>query len=148
VADPRLNVADPAKSPDLREILRAARTIAVVGLSSKEHRASNSVARYMQAHGYRIVPVNPKEAEVLGEPAFASLMDFHEPVDIVDVFRRSEHTPAVAEQAVAIGARVLWLQLGIRSEEARRIAEVGGLAVVMDSCIKVVHQNLIGEEMR
>ena len=125
---------------DVRQILLDAKTIAVVGLSSRPDRDSNSVARYLQAAGYRIIPVNPHEDEVLGEKSFASLRDIPEPVDIVDVFRRAEHTPPVAEDAVAIGARVLWLQLGIRSEESRRIAEEGSLAYIEDSCIRTVHQ--------
>ncbi|MBI4259964.1 MAG: CoA-binding protein [Actinobacteria bacterium] len=130
---------------ELRALLGDARTIAVVGLSSKPWRESNSVARYLQARGYRIVPVNPKETEVLGERAYPSLLDVPDPVDVVDVFRRAEHAPEVARQAVRIGARALWLQLGIVSEEARRIAEEGGLEVVMGVCIRSEHARL-GEE--
>jgi hypothetical protein len=125
---------------DVGQILRDADTIAVVGLSAKPHRDSNSVARYLQAAGYRIIPVNPLEDEVLGEKSYASLRDIPEPVDIVDVFRRSEHTPPIAEDAVAVGAKVLWLQLGIDSAESRRIAEAGGLTYIEDSCIRTVHQ--------
>jgi hypothetical protein len=112
----------------------------VVGLSAKPHRDSNSVARYLQAAGYRIIPVNPAEDRVLGETSYASLRDIPEPVDIVDVFRRAEHTPPIAEDAVAIGAKVLWLQSGIHSAESRLIAEAGGLAYIEDSCIRTVHQ--------
>lgn len=129
---------------DLEAILRSARTIAVVGLSSDPGRDSNSVARYLQRAGYRIIPVNPYEDEVLGERAFPSLADLPEPPDIVDVFRRSEHTPEVARDAVSIGAKVLWLQSGIVSEDSRRIAEEGGLAYVEDDCIRTVHQVLLG----
>jgi predicted CoA-binding protein len=129
---------------DLEEILRSARTIAVVGLSSDPGRDSNSVARYLQAVGYRIVPVNPYEDEVLGERAYASLVDLPEAPDIVDVFRRAEHTPPVAREAVAIGAKVLWLQSGILSEESRRIAEDGGLVYVEDECTRTMHQILVG----
>ena len=129
---------------DLEEMLRSARTIAVVGLSSDPGRDSNSVARYLQKVGYRVLPVNPYEEEVLGERAFPSLADLPEAPDIVDVFRRAEHTPPVARQAVTIGAKVLWLQSGIVSEESRRIAEEGGLAYVENACIRTEHQISLG----
>ena len=125
---------------DVAGILEQARTIAVVGLSAKPERESNSVSRYLQDAGYRVIPVNPAEDEVIGEKSYASLRDIPDPVDIVDVFRRSEHTPPIAEEAVAIGAKVLWLQLGIRNDEARRIAEEGGLTYIEDSCIRTQHQ--------
>ena len=125
---------------DVAGILEQARTIAVVGLSAKPVRDSNSVSRYLQDAGYRVIPVNPAEDEVIGEKSYASLRDIPDPVDIVDVFRRSEHTPPIAEEAVAIGAKVLWLQLGIRNDEARRIAEEGGLTYIEDSCIRTQHQ--------
>ena len=130
----------------LRSILSQARTIAVVGLSSKPHRDSHGVARYLQHQGYKVVPVNPNETEVLGETAYPSLLDVPTDVaiDIVDVFRRAEETPPVAEQAVSVGARVLWLQEGIVSDEARRIAEEGGLTVVMDLCIRTTRARLEG----
>jgi predicted CoA-binding protein len=117
-------------------LLGDARTIAVVGLSSRPDRPSHGVARYLQEHGYRIVPVNPKETEVLGEPAFASLEDLPADlrIDVVDVFRRAEETPEVARQAVAIGAKVLWLQEGIVNDEAYRIADAAGLDVIMGVC--------------
>ena len=129
---------------ELRALLEAAGTIAVVGLSSKPHRPSNEVADYLQRHGYRIVPVNPNEQEVLGQKAYASLRDIPAEVhvDIVDVFRRAEETPAVARDAVAIGAKALWLQEGIVNEEAHRIAAEGGLQVVMGICIMVEDQRL------
>jgi predicted CoA-binding protein len=132
---------------ELRSILGDAETIAVVGLSSRPDRSSYEVARYLQERGYRIVPVNPGETEVLGEPAYPSLLDVPEDVriDVVNVFRRAEDTPPVAEQALARGARVLWLQDGIVSEEARRIAEAGGLTVVMGLCIKRTRNRLEGE---
>jgi predicted CoA-binding protein len=126
----------------LRSILDGTRTIAVVGLSSKTWRDSFRVAWYLQDAGYRIIPVNPKETEVLGEPAYPTLRDVPVSIDLVDVFRRAEQTPPVAEEAVAVGARSLWLQLDIVSEEARRIAEAGGLHVVMGLCIKVEHRRL------
>ena len=127
---------------ELRIILQEARTIAVVGLSSRPERHSYNVADYLQQVGYRIVPVNPNEAEVLGERAYASLLEVPDPVDLVDVFRRAEFTPEVARQAVQVGAKVLWLQLGITSEEARRIAEEGGISVIMDACLMIEHDRL------
>jgi predicted CoA-binding protein len=128
--------------PTLKAILGDARTIAVVGLSSKPWRDSYRIARYLLEHGYRIVPVNPKETEVLGEQAYPSLLDIPFAIDAVDVFRRSEHTPEVARQAVAVGAKVLWLQLDIVNDEARIIAEEAGLDVVMGVCIMVEHHRL------
>jgi predicted CoA-binding protein len=129
---------------ELRSLLGDARTIAVVGLSSKPDRYSHEVAAFLQERGYRIVPVNPKETEVLGEVAYPSLLDVPAEVaiDVVDVFRRAEDTPPVAEQAVARGARVLWLQDGIVNDEARRIAEDAGLTVVMGVCIKRTSKRL------
>lgn len=131
----------------LRSILDQARTIAVVGLSSKTHRDSYGVARYLQHRGYRVVPVNPKETEVLGQKAYPSLLDVPTDVaiDIVDVFRKGEETPPVAEDAVSAGARVLWLQEGIVNDEARQIAEEGGLTVVMNLCIRTTKARLEGE---
>ena len=136
------------RDPELRALLGDARVVAVVGLSSKPWRASYEVASYLQEHGYRIVPVNPGETEVLGERAYASLPDIPDDihVDVVDVFRRAEQTPEVAEQAVRIGARVLWLQEGIVSEEAARIATDGGLDVIMGVCIRHVRERLLGGE--
>ena len=132
---------------ELRLLLGDARTIAIVGLSSKPNRPSFEVARYLQRHGYRIVPVNPGETEVLGEPAYPSLSDLPTDlaIDVVDVFRRAEETPAVARDAVAIGAKVLWLQEGIISEEAAAIAWEGGLEVIMGVCIKQVRERLMRE---
>jgi uncharacterized protein len=146
-------VSDDETSPyapsdaTLRSILSQARTIAVVGLSSKPHRDSHGVARYLQHRGYKVVPVNPNETEVLGETAYPSLLDVPSDValDIVDVFRKAEETPTIAEQAVSAGARVLWLQEGIVNDEARRIAEEGGLTVVMDLCIRTTRARLEGE---
>jgi predicted CoA-binding protein len=121
---------------ELRSILGEAKTIAVVGLSSKPNRDSHEVAEYLQGKGYRIIPVNPNETEVLGEKAHPSLLDVPEKVDVVDVFRRAQYTPEIAEQAVKIGARVLWLQDGIVNEDAWRIAQEGGVDVVMGVCIR------------
>jgi predicted CoA-binding protein len=130
---------------ELRSLLGEAKVVAVVGISPKPWRPSHEVASYLQQHGYRIVPVNPNEEEVLGEPVYASLLDIPEQihVDVVDVFRRPEHTPEVARDAVAIGARVLWLQEGIVSEEAARIASEGGLEVIMGVCIMKVRERLM-----
>jgi predicted CoA-binding protein len=125
--------------------LGEARTIAVVGLSSNPLRESFDIARYLQEKGYRIVPVNPNETEVLGEGAYPSLVDIPFPVDAVDVFRRAEEAPEIARQAVAIGAKVLWLQTDIVSDEARRIAEDAGLTVVMGVCIRTTHRRLEGQ---
>jgi uncharacterized protein len=120
---------------ELRSILGSSHTIAVVGLSSKPGRHSYEVAAYLQRKGYRIVPVNPNETEVLGERAYPTLLDVDVPVDAVDVFRRAEHTAEIARQAVQIGAKVLWLQEGILDEEAFRIGTEGGLDVVMGACM-------------
>jgi len=123
---------------ELARLLRDARTIAVVGASSKPDRPSYGVIRRLQRAGYRVIPVNPFETEVLGERAYPSLDAVAEPVDIVDVFRRAELTPPVASEAVRVRARALWLQLGIVNDEAASRARDGGLTVVMDSCIAVV----------
>jgi uncharacterized protein len=131
----------------LRSLLDEARVIAVVGISSKPWRPSHDVARYLQDNGYRIVPVNPHETEVLGEQAYASLLDVPSDltIDVVDVFRRADQTPEVARDAVTVGARLLWLQEGIVSEEAERIATEGGLDVIMGVCIMKVRERLIAE---
>ncbi len=132
---------------ELRSILGDARTIAVVGLSSKPHRDSYEIAEYLQRKGYRIVPVNPNETDVLGERAYASLDDVpaYVGIDVVDVFRRATDTPPIARQAVKAGAKVLWLQDGIVNDEARRIAEDAGLSVVMGVCIRGTSKRLEGE---
>ena len=124
---------------DPETILREAHTIAVVGLSNNPLKASYGVARYLQEHGYRIIPVNPNEREVLGERSYATVADIPEQVDLVDVFRVPAATPEVARDAVRAGAKALWLQLGITNPETRRVAEEGGLAYVEDACTKIVH---------
>jgi uncharacterized protein len=131
---------------ELRELLRRTRTIAVVGLSANPERPSHQVAWYLHHQGYRLFGVNPlcPAPEVFGVPMFPSLAELPEPVDLVDVFRRPEYTPAVAREAVAVGARALWLQMGIRSAEARQIAEEGGLDYVEGRCLKVDHARLLG----
>jgi predicted CoA-binding protein len=131
---------------DMKEIstlLKNCRTIAVVGLSPKENRPSNQVARYLQDVGYRIIPVNPGQKEILGETCYPSLLDIPEPVDVVDIFRRSEEVLPVVEQAVKIKAKAVWMQQGIINEEAARLARSNGLAVVMDRCMKIDHASLL-----
>ncbi len=128
----------------LHDSLSNSKTIAVVGLSDKPHRASHQVARYLLDQGYTVIPVNPTLSRVLGQAAYASLADVPVKVDMVDCFRRSEEMPSLAEQAVAIGADVLWMQLGVVSDEAAAIASEAGLKVVMDRCTKIEHARLIG----
>ena len=128
----------------LRRILKDCRTIAVVGLSAEWHRPSYFAAKYVQQHGYRIVPVNPKYAEILGEKSYARLEDIPFPVDMVDVFRREADVPPIARSAVAIGAKCLWQQLGVKSQEADGIARAAGMDSVMDRCVKIEHARLFG----
>lgn len=128
---------------DLRRILQQSHTIAVVGLSPDPARPSHDVARYLQAQGYTIVPVNPACGEILGEKCYPSLRDVPLAIDIVDVFRRTSEVMHVAEDAIAIGARCLWLQLGVIAPEAATRAQVAGLEVVMDHCIKIEHRRLL-----
>jgi predicted CoA-binding protein len=127
---------------ELRTIYEEAKTIAVVGASGDETKAAHTIPRYLQRQGFRIIPVNPKGGEVLSEKVYERLTDIGEPVDVVDVFRPSEETPDVARDAVKIGAKVLWLQEGIESEEAERIAAEGGLKVVMNRCMGETHYQL------
>lgn len=127
----------------MRSILHESQTIAVVGASSDSAKAGYYIPKYLKEHGYRIVPVNPNCEEVLGEHCYDALEDIPFPVDVVEVFRRPEYTPDVARQAVAIGAKALWLQLGIFSSEARRIAEEGGLKYVEDECMGPQHRRLL-----
>lgn len=132
---------------ELRALLGAARTIAVVGLSPNPERDSNEIAAYLQEHGMRVIPVNPMVDEVLGERSYPSLRDIPSDieVDIVDVFRRAEETPAIAREAVAIGAKALWLQEGIVNQEAARIAEDAGLDVIMGVCIRQTRRRVMGD---
>lgn len=130
----------------LRRILKDNRVIAVVGLSAEWHRPSFFAAKYMHEHGYRIIPVNPRYAgkQVLGERCYASLREVPDKVDIVDVFRKSEDVMPIAEDAIAIGAKVLWQQLGVRNEAAAAKARASGLETVMDRCVKIEHGRLFG----
>ena len=127
----------------MREIFEESQTIAVVGASPDPSRAGNYIPAYLQSRGYRIIPVNPNCDEVLGQRCYDSLEDIPEPVDCVEVFRRPEYTPDVARQAVAIGAKSLWLQLGIINDDARRIAEEGGLLFVQNECMGPQHRRLL-----
>jgi predicted CoA-binding protein len=125
-----------------QQILRAARIIAVVGLSSNPDRSSHGVAAYLQKRGYRIIPVNPNESEVLGEKSYARLEDVPEKVDVVDVFRRAEYAPEIVKSAIRIGAKAVWLQLGVRNEEAEKLAREAGVLFVQDVCMAVSHRFL------
>ena len=128
--------------PAIPELLRTSRTIAVVGLSNKRFRPSHGVAEYMQKQGYRIIPVNPNETEVLGEKAYARLEDVREHIDIVDIFRRSEFVPPIVESAIRIGARAVWMQEGVVHQDAAKRAREAGLTVIMDRCILKEHMRL------
>jgi predicted CoA-binding protein len=127
---------------ELRTLLTSARTVAMVGASGNPEKPSHGIMQRLQRVGYRVIPVNPRETEILGERSYPSLADIPVPIDIVDVFRRPEDTPAIADEAVKIRAKALWLQLGIANEEAARRARAGGLSVVMDACIGATHSAL------
>jgi predicted CoA-binding protein len=128
----------------IQRVLYASQTIAIVGLSKKELRASYFVGYYLKRHGYHVIPVNPRETKILDETSYPSLSEVPEPVDIVDVFRAPEALPGIAREAVAIGASALWCQFGVINEEAAQIATDGGLAVIMDRCLKVEHARYVG----
>ena len=151
MAGPAADAGDlPVTDEELRQLLLDTKVVAVVGLSANPDRPSNQVAWYLHHQGYRLFGVNPQcpDQEVFGVPVVASLDQVPEPIDIVDVFRRPEHTPDAARAAVAAGARALWLQLGIRSPEARAIAGEADLAYVEDHCLKVDHARLLGRSPR
>ncbi len=133
--------ANPSDA-ELKQLLTDATTIAIVGASSNPDKASHGIMQKLQSVGYRVIPVNPRETEILGERSFPSLIDVPERIDIVDVFRRAEDTPGIADEAVTIGAKALWLQTGIVSEDAAARASAGGLTVVMDACIGATHSLL------
>jgi predicted CoA-binding protein len=128
----------------LRRILKGCRTVAIVGLSAEWHRPSHFVGKYLQGHGYRIVPVNPRYPEILGETSYARLEDIPFAVDMVDVFRRTEDVLPIARSAVAIGAKCFWQQIGVINTEADALAQDAGLASVMDRCVKIEHARLFG----
>ena len=132
----------PHRNPsdsEIAQLLTEASTIAIVGASSNPDRSSYGIMQKLQRVGYRVIPVNPRETEILGERSYPSLADIPQPVDIVDVFRRAEDTPPIADEAVTIGAKALWLQTGIANEDAAARATAGGLSVVMDACIGTAH---------
>ncbi len=140
----------PATEADtIRHILQNCRTVAVVGLSPKPHRTSFDVTRYMQAHGWRIIPINPNAQEILGEKAYPSLLEAakHEKIELVNVFRNSEDVPPVAQDAIAIGAKALWLQQGIENAEAAASARAAGLEFVQNRCLMVEHAAHAGERL-
>lgn len=140
-------VFDPNMYQDpgtIRSLMLGARTIAIVGLSPNVLRPSHFVGFYLQRHGYHVVPVNPRETEILGEQSYPSLRDIPFPIDVVDVFRVSEAVPAIAREAVEVEASALWMQFGVISPDGARIAQAGGLEVVMDRCMKVEHARYIG----
>jgi predicted CoA-binding protein len=128
----------------IQRVLHASQTIAIVGLSKNELRASYFVGYYLKRHGYRVIPVNPRETKILDETSYPSLSEVPEPVDIVNVFRAPEALPGIARESVAIGAPALWCQFGVINEEAARIATDGGLTVIMDRCLKVEHARYVG----
>jgi len=129
---------------EISRILKSYRNIAVVGLSPKAGRPSNQVATYLLGAGYHVIPVNPGQAEILGLPCYPDLLAVPEPVEIVDIFRRPEDVGAIVEQAIKIGAKVIWMQQGIVNETAAAMARSAGLKVIMDRCLKTDHQSLIG----
>ena len=137
-----MGMMEASEREQLLRIYAETRTIAVVGASADESKAAHQVPRYLQSQGYRILPVNPRGGELFGEPVFSSLAEIDVPVDVVEVFRPAQEAPEIARQAIAIGAKVLWLQMGIVSEEARRVAEAAGLVVVMNRCMGATHELL------
>ena len=137
----------PESNPEdeeIKEILEKNQVIAVVGLSPKPDRDSHKVAKYLQEHGYRIVPVRPKAKEILGEKAYDSLKDIPFPVDVVDIFRKVDAIPGIVDEAIDVGAKVVWMQLGLAENESARRAREAGLQVVMNKCLKVEHSRYLG----
>jgi predicted CoA-binding protein len=141
---PTLDLSRYQDPSTIQRVIHSARTIAIVGLSKNELRASYFVGYYLKRHGYRVIPVNPREPEILGESSYKSLADVPVPLDIVNVFRAPEALPGIAREAVAAGAGSLWCQFTVINEEGARIAEAGGLSVIMDRCIKVEHARYVG----
>jgi predicted CoA-binding protein len=130
--------------PVIQRVLNSARTVAIVGLSANHLRASNFVGFYLRRHGYQVIPVNPRETEIFGEPSYPSLREVPVAIDVVDVFRQPDAVPGIAREAVEVGAGTLWCQFGVISEEGARIAEDAGLRVVMDRCLKIEHARYAG----
>jgi uncharacterized protein len=144
-ADPRPFDLGRYQDPlTIQRVLHTAKTIAIVGLSPNELRASYFVGYYLKRHGYRIIPVNPREAEILGERSFKSLVEVPVPVDVVNVFRAPDALPGIADEAVRIHAGNIWCQFGVINEAGARIAEAGGVSVIMDRCLKVEHARYVG----
>ncbi|MGQ9485689.1 MAG: CoA-binding protein [Desulfosoma sp.] len=139
---PRENLPDP----EIKKLLKRARTVAVVGVSHKEDRDSHKVARYLKEHGYTMIPVNPKYKEVLGEPCYPDLKSVPAPVDIVDIFRNIEAIPGIVDEAIAVGAKAVWMQLGLCHNDAADKARQAGMQVVMNKCIKIEHSRLLASE--
>ena len=137
-------MTDHQDTVTIQRIINTAKTIAVVGLSSNELRASNFVGYYLRRHGYSVIPVNPREDTVLGQKSYASLADVPDPIDVVDVFRAPAALPDVAREAVAVGAKALWCQFGVINEEGNQIALDGGLDLVVDRCLKIEHARYAG----
>jgi predicted CoA-binding protein len=129
------------KEQEIPEILKSAQNIAIVGISDSPDRDSNKVASYLQDRGYRIFPVNPKYAQVLGEKCYSTLSEIPEKIDVVDIFRKPEHVLPIVQEAVKINASVVWMQLGVVNEEAARLAEAAGLKVIMNRCLKIEHRS-------
>ena len=144
VDSPQFDLARYQDALTIQRVMFGARNIAMVGLSPNELRASYFVGYYLKRHGYRVIPVNPRETEILGEKSFPRLADVPVPIDIVNVFRAPDALPAIAGDAVAIGAGALWCQFGVINAEGARIAEAGGLTVIMDRCLKVEHARFAG----
>lgn len=139
---PRENLPDP----EIKKLLERARTVAVVGVSHKEDRDSHKVARYLKEHGYTMIPVNPKYKEVLGEPCYPDLKSVPVPVDIVDIFRNIEAIPGIVDEAIAVGAKAVWMQLGLCHNDAADKARQAGMQVVMNKCIKIEHSRHLASE--
>ena len=144
VATSDFDLAQYQDVTEIQRVLHNAGTIAIVGLSNNPLRASYFVGYYLKRHGYTVIPVNPRETEILGEKSYPSLKDIPVPVDVVNVFRAPAALPGIAEDAVAIGASALWCQFGVINEEGAKIAEAGGLTVIMDRCLKVEHARYVG----
>lgn len=133
------------REEDIKRVIRESHTVAVVGLSDNPDRPSYQVAQYLQYHGYHVIPVNPTVAEVLGQKCYPDLLSVPEQIDVVDIFRRPEHVPPIVEAAIQIGAKAIWMQLGIIHEAAAAKARAAGLMVVMDRCMKIEHERLTRE---